>query len=75
MVNLPFSGHTNPTLGLAKVLVDLGHHVSYINAPDWKKKLKEPALHLFHTIITRKHFLPLKRKSKAGLLPTKLSRG
>ena len=40
MVNLPFSGHTNPTLGLAKVLVDLGHHVSYINAPDWKEKIE-----------------------------------
>lgn len=40
MVNLPFSGHTNPTLGLAKVLVDLGHHVSYINAPDWKGKIE-----------------------------------
>ncbi len=40
MVNLPFSGHTNPTLGLAKVLVDLGHHVCYINAPDWKEKIE-----------------------------------
>ena len=40
MVNLPFSGHTNPTLGLAKVLADLGHHVSYINAPDWKEKIE-----------------------------------
>lgn len=40
MVNLPFSGHTNPTLGLAKILVDFGHHVSYINAPDWKGKIE-----------------------------------
>lgn len=40
MVNLPFSGHTNPTLGLAKVLVDFGHHVSYINAPDFKEKIE-----------------------------------
>ena len=40
MVNLPFSGHTNPTLGLAKVLVGLGHHVSYINAPDFKEKIE-----------------------------------
>ncbi len=34
MVNLPFSGHTNPTLGLAQILVQLGHNVTYINAPD-----------------------------------------
>ena len=25
MVNLPFSGHTNPTLGLARMLTDMGH--------------------------------------------------
>ncbi|HIS56860.1 MAG TPA: glycosyl transferase [Candidatus Fimimorpha excrementavium] len=41
MVNLPFSGHTTPTLGLAKVLVDLGHHVCYINASDWKEKIEK----------------------------------
>lgn len=67
MVNLPFSGHTNPTLGLAKVLVGLGHHVSYINAPDFKEKSKEPVPHSFHTTITRKPSLLLKRKLKAGL--------
>lgn len=40
MVNLPFSGHTNPTLGLAKVLVSLGHVVSYVQSPDWEEKIK-----------------------------------
>ena len=30
MVNLPFSGHTNPTLGLARVLTDMGHRVTYV---------------------------------------------
>ena len=30
MVNLPFSGHTNPTLGLARMLTDMGHRVTYV---------------------------------------------
>ena len=33
MVNLPFAGHTNPTLGLARVLTDMGHRVTYIHSP------------------------------------------
>lgn len=41
IVNLPFSGHTNPTLGLAKKLTDLGCSVSYIHAPEWQKKIQE----------------------------------
>ncbi len=41
MVNLPFSGHTNPTLGLARTFVDLGHEVTYVHAPDWKSKVEE----------------------------------
>ena len=75
MVNLPFSGHTNPTLGLAKVLVDLGHHVSYINAPDWKEKIERTGATFIPYDDYPETLPPLKRKSKAGLLPTKLSRG
>jgi UDP:flavonoid glycosyltransferase YjiC (YdhE family) len=41
IVNLPFSGHTNPTLGLAKTLVSMGHDVCFINAPDWKEKIEK----------------------------------
>lgn len=41
MVNLPFSGHTNPTLGLSKTLVGLGHSVTYVHAPGWKRKIEE----------------------------------
>jgi MGT family glycosyltransferase len=37
---LPFSGHTNPTLGLAKALVDMGCEVTYIHAPSWKEKIQ-----------------------------------
>lgn len=41
MVNLPFSGHTNPTLELAKTFVSSGHEVTYIHSPDWKSKIEK----------------------------------
>lgn len=40
MVNVPYSGHVNPTLPLAKRLVERGHQVTYINAPEWKKTIE-----------------------------------
>lgn len=40
MINVPLSGHTNPTLPLAKELVKRGHTVDYINAPEWKEKIE-----------------------------------
>lgn len=40
MVNIPYSGHTNPTLPLTKRLVDRGHQVTYINAPEWREKIE-----------------------------------
>lgn len=40
MINLPYSGHTNPTLGLAEELVNRGHSVGYINAPSFKEKIE-----------------------------------
>lgn len=39
MVNLPFSGHSNPTLGVAKELVKQGFQVSYIHSYEWKDKV------------------------------------
>ena len=40
MVNLPFSGHTNPTLPLAAKLVEYGHKVTYVNAPEFREKIE-----------------------------------
>ena len=40
MVNLPFSGHTNPTLGLARMLTDMGHRVTYVHSPTWREAVK-----------------------------------
>lgn len=40
-VNVPYAGHTNPTLPLTKELVRRGHTVAYINAPEWRKKIED----------------------------------
>lgn len=39
MVNLPFAGHSNPTMGLATELVKKGHQVSYIHSFEWEEKV------------------------------------
>ncbi len=40
MVNVPFSGHINPTLALAEELVRRGHKVSYILNNEWKEQIE-----------------------------------
>ena len=40
MINLPYAGHTNPTLPLAKSLVKKGHLVSYINAEEFRSEIE-----------------------------------
>lgn len=40
MVNVPYAGHTNPTLPLAQELVKRGHHVYYINAEEYRSKIE-----------------------------------
>jgi len=40
MINLPFAGHTNPTLPLAAALVRKGHEVSYVNAEEFRDKIE-----------------------------------
>ena len=40
MINLPFAGHTNPTLPLTEALVCNGHSVSYVNAEEYRNKIE-----------------------------------
>jgi MGT family glycosyltransferase len=39
MINLPYSGHVNPTLPLTKELVSRGHRVTYVNAESFREKI------------------------------------
>lgn len=40
MINLPFSGHVNPTLPLAEELVNRGHKVDYICSEQFRQKIE-----------------------------------
>lgn len=40
MINVPYSGHTNPTLPLAEALVNCGHKVVYVNSNEFKDKIE-----------------------------------
>lgn len=40
VVNIPYVGHINPTLGLVKGLVEDGHCVDYICAEEWRNKIE-----------------------------------
>lgn len=39
MINLPYSGHVNPTLPLTRELVKRGHTVQYVNAEEFRNKM------------------------------------
>ena len=41
MINVPFAGHTNPTLPLAETLVRRGHKVTYVNAEEFRGKTEK----------------------------------
>lgn len=41
MVNVPYSGHVNPTLPLTKELVKRGHEVAYINSEEFRAKIED----------------------------------
>ena len=45
MINLPFSGHTNPTLPLTEELVKRGHSVTYINAEPFRQAIERTGAH------------------------------
>ncbi len=38
-INLPYSGHIIPTLGLVKQLVSRGHSITYLLTEDWQDKI------------------------------------
>lgn len=38
-VNLPYSGHIYPTLGLVQELIERGHQVAYVLTPEWEQKI------------------------------------
>lgn len=40
MVNVPYSGHVNPTLPLTKELIKRGHQVVYVNAEEFRDKIE-----------------------------------
>ncbi len=40
MVSLPFSGHINPLLGIAKALVNRGHKVDFILSRQWQSQIE-----------------------------------
>lgn len=41
MINLPFDGHVNPTLPLAKALIARGNNVDYICSKQFKEKIEK----------------------------------
>lgn len=41
MINLPYHGHTNPTLPLTSELVKRGHRITYINAEIFRDKIEQ----------------------------------
>jgi MGT family glycosyltransferase len=41
MINLPFFGHTNPTLPLTEKLIQRGHTVVYINAEQFREAIEK----------------------------------
>ena len=40
MVNLPFAGHTNPTLPLTRELIRRGHRMTYVNAEAFRARIE-----------------------------------
>ncbi len=47
MINVPFAGHTNPTLPLAEALARRGHKVSYINAEEFRGSIEKTGAEFF----------------------------
>lgn len=41
MINLPYAGHTNPTLPLTRELIRRGHRITYVNAEKFRRRIEE----------------------------------
>lgn len=41
MINLPYAGHVLPTLGAIRRLVENGHKITYLCAPEWEEQIKK----------------------------------
>ena len=41
MVNLPYAGHTNPTLPLTRELIRRGHKIAYVNTGKFRQRIEE----------------------------------
>ena len=66
MINLPFAGHTNPTLSLTKKLVEKGHHVTYINAPEFSEKISATGARFIPYIDYPEHPSEDEKKKRCG---------
>ena len=40
MLNMPYQGHINPTLGTVRALVKAGYSVTYICDPRWRDQFR-----------------------------------
>ena len=64
MINLPFSGHVNPTLYLTQELIKRGHQVVYINAEEFREKVEETGAEFIPYINYPKHPTEHQKKTK-----------
>ena len=64
MINLPFSGHVNPTLHLTRELVKRGHQVVYINAEEFREKIEETGAEFIPYINYPEHPTQQQKKTK-----------
>ena len=65
MINLPFSGHVNPTLPLAECLVKRGHSVDYICTEQFRQKIENTGASFIPYSSFPKDRQRMKRKSSA----------
>lgn len=77
MVSMPFSGHVNPTLGMAKELVDKGHAVDFILSAQWKAQIEKIGANFipFENFPEKPNELDLRRRSFRAACSTVIKYG